>query len=287
MAGWSYADWKGVLYPQPAPRGFDPLAYLARYVDAIEINSTFYRPPKRTTAEKWVRRVETHPAFCFTAKLWRRFTHERGSAWTKKEARDTKAGLRPLLRSRRLGALLLQFPWSFRRTEENREWLGDVANEFAEFPLVLEVRHASWNVPELYASLADQGIGFVNIDQPLFRNSIKPSATATSRIGYVRLHGRNYKDWFRKGAGRDARYDYLYPPDELQDWVDRAEEVAQDPETGEVFVVANNHYKAQAVVNAIQAKSMATGAKQPAPAPLLDSYPDALAAYTTEEESDE
>ena len=101
----------------------------------------------------------------------------------------------------KLGALLLQFPWSFRRTEANQQWLDDVARVFDEFPLVVEVRHASWAVPEFYGELAEQGLGFVNIDQPLFCHSVKPSATTTSPVGYVRIHGRNYHEWFRKRSG--------------------------------------------------------------------------------------
>src|SRR5918996_3256205 len=75
-AGWSYPDWKGQVYPKPQPRGFDPLAYLAQFFDAVEINSTFYRIPDAKTTERWVARVAEHPDFRFTAKLWQGFTHE-------------------------------------------------------------------------------------------------------------------------------------------------------------------------------------------------------------------
>ena len=177
-----------------------------------------------------------------------------------------------------LGAVLLQFPWSFRRTDDNRIWLDDVTRAFAEFPLVVEVRHASWAVPEFYAELAERGIGFVNIDQPLFHNSIKPSATATAPVGYVRIHGRNYRDWFRKDAGVEARYDYLYTPAELERWAARSVEVAEAG-ADQVYAVANNHYRAKAAVNAIQLKSMLRDEPEPAPEPLYAEYEDALAAW--------
>jgi uncharacterized protein YecE (DUF72 family) len=276
VAGWDYKDWRGVVYPAPRPRGFDPLHYLASYVDLIEINSTFYRPPRRDVAAGWVERVADCRDFRFAAKLWRRFTHERASAWTKTEVKQTRTGLLPLLESGRLNALLVQFPWSFRNDETNRDWLDDVRRAFDDFPLVVEVRHAGWNEPRFFDWLAENGVGFVNIDQPLFRKSIKPSAVGTAHTGYVRVHGRNYMDWFRKNAGRDARYDYLYSLDELKPWVRRTREIAADDQVEEIDVVFNNHYKGQAVVNALQFEKMATRRKVEVPDPLARAYPNAL-----------
>ena len=123
-AGWLYKDWEGIVYPKPRPKGFDPLEFLAGFFNTVEINSTFYHPAKAATAEKWIERVADYPDFRFTAKLWKRFTHERASAWTRAEVREVRAGFDKLNDSGRLGAVLLQFPWSFRRTEENREWLA-------------------------------------------------------------------------------------------------------------------------------------------------------------------
>ena len=91
-AGWLYKDWEGIVYPVPKPKGFDPLAYLAQYFSTIEINSTYYGSPLPATADKWVARVEPFPDFKFTAKLWKRFTHERKTAWTRAEVRDRRYG---------------------------------------------------------------------------------------------------------------------------------------------------------------------------------------------------
>ena len=277
-AGWSYRDWEGVLYPKPHPRGFDPLAYLSRYVDVVEVNSTFYRPVEPDVARRWVDRVSDASRFAFTAKLWKRFTHERDTAFTRSEVATVRRGFMPMHTAGKLGAVLLQFPWSFRRTEENRLWLDDVTRAFDEFPLVVEVRHVSWSVPEFYDELTERGIGFVNIDQPLFRHSVKPSATATAAVGYVRIHGRNYHDWFRKDAGVEARYDYLYTPSELEPWAERAREVAASG-ADDVYAIANNHYRAKAAVNAIQLASMVRDEPVPAPEPLLAAYEDELAEW--------
>jgi uncharacterized protein YecE (DUF72 family) len=285
VAGWDYADWKGVLYPDPFPKGFDRLEFLARYVDILEVNSSFYGPPTAKTAKRWLERVAEVEDFRFSAKLWQRFTHDRKNPWTRAEVAETKAGLRHLLRAERLSALVAQFPWSFRNVEENREWLDDVRRTFQEFPLVVEVRHASWNEPEVFAWLVENGVGFVNIDQPRFSKSIGPTAHATSHIGYIRVHGRNYMDWFRKNAGRDARYDYLYPVDELRPWVKRARSIAREPDVEAVDVIFNNHYRAQAVVNALQFEKLLTRRAVKAPALLAEHYGEALATAGVREAS--
>ncbi|MFW5950895.1 MAG: DUF72 domain-containing protein [Gemmatimonadota bacterium] len=279
VAGWSYDDWHGAVYPDPKPPGFDPLPYLARYLDLIEINSTFYRPPRPEYAERWANRVGQHPGFRFTAKLWRRFTHERGEAWSRDEVRAVRTGLKPLREHDRLDALLIQFPWSFKRNDASLEWLADLRAAFRDFPLVIEVRHASWNEPGFFEWLAAEGVGFVNIDQPLFSRSIPPSARGTARTGYVRVHGRNYQDWFRKGAGRDARYNYLYSREELEGWVERAREVARDDQVDTVEVVFNNHYRAQAVINALAFRSLLGDPHVVAPATLAETFPDEIQQY--------
>ncbi len=204
-------------------------------------------------------------------------------SWTRKEAKQVQDGLRPLHDAERLDAVLLQFPWSFKNEEASLEWLGDVVAEFEAFPLVVEVRHASWNEPSFHAWLAEAGVGLVNLDQPLFHRSIRPDARYTAGPGYIRVHGRNYKDWFRKdaGAGRDARYDYLYPPEELAPWAGRARSLAKDAADEHVDVVFNNHYKAKAVVNALQFQALLENRLVPAPAELVEAYPEALLPFTS------
>jgi uncharacterized protein YecE (DUF72 family) len=284
-AGWSYKDWDGVVYPAPRPRGFDPLAYLAGYFDAVEVNSTFYRPAAATAARRWAERAaegERAPGrFRFTAKLWQRFTHERAAAFTAADVDLVRRGLDVLADAGRLGAVLVQFPWSFKRDDAAREWLDDVTRAFgaggAGYPLAVEVRHASWDVPAFYAALAERGIGFVNVDQPLFKRSLGPSAAATAPVGYVRLHGRNADDWFRADAGVDERYDYLYTAEELGPWAERVRRVAAAaPET---YVVTNNHYRGQAVTNAVMLEAMVTGGPAAAPPGVAEAYGRVLGGY--------
>lgn len=269
-AGWSYKDWKGIVYPANTTSKFDELAYIAGFFDTIEINSTFYRPPAASTSEAWVNRVSANPSFKFTAKLYKPFTHERGKA-TEEDYSAYRRGIDPLAEAQRLGAVLIQFPWSFKNTEDSRQYLSDLLARFKDYPLVVELRHASWNRPGIYRSLERRQVGFCNIDQPLFARSIKPSARATSEVGYVRLHGRNYENWFSESAAPSDRYDYLYSPDELQPWIDNIKEVSSNAR--ETFVIANNHFTGKGVVNALEIKADIVGEKVPGPATLLDHYP--------------
>jgi len=161
------------------------------------------------------------------------------------------------MEAERLGALLMQFPWSFRNEPENRIYLRRLRDRFVDYPLVVEVRHASWIEPDVLDELAEVGVGLSNIDQPLFHRSVKPAALATSAVGYVRLHGRNYREWFSKKADVRARYDYLYTAQELEPWVDRIRTVAEDAR--DTYVVTNNHNLGTAVVNAFELKAFLSG----------------------------
>lgn len=249
-AGWAYEDWKGVVYPSDMPRGLHPLTFLCEKMDAMEVNSTFYRPPTARVSASWVQKVKSNPRFTFTVKLWERFTHERDMLWSDADVKTFIEGIAPLSDQRVLGAVLIQFPWSFRRTTENRGRLARILDAFARLPLALEVRHASWNMPELFKGLADRGVAFCNIDQPIFADSIEPSEAVTAQHAYVRFHGRNKGDWFREGAHRNDRYNYLYSTDELRPWVERIQRIRRAANV--VYVITNNHYRGQAVVNALE-----------------------------------
>lgn len=270
-AGWSYEDWEGIVYPPVKGQGFHPLEYLARFIDIVEINSTFYRPATPSMAYSWLRRVQAYADFLFTVKLLQMFTHQR-QAFTMKDVDYFKKGIEPLAIRQRLAAILIQFPWSFINTAENREYLEKLFSLFADFPLALEVRHSSWDRPDFYEFLKESRVAFCNIDQPVFHHSIKPSAIVTNpEFSYVRLHGRNYKDWFREEAGRDDRYNYLYSTVELEEWIGRIRKLAEG--SNRVFIITNNHYRGQALANALQIKNMLTGEKLQIPATLLEKYP--------------
>lgn len=267
LAGWSYKDWEGIVYP-PHGSKFDHLAYLANYFDTIEVNSSFYRIPPPTHSKSWVRRVEANPDFRFTAKLFRGFTHE------KKEASEADVAafrnfLDPLAEAERLGALLVQYPWSTKASPEDRDMIRATLDDFADYPLALEVRHATFQNENFLRELADRNVCFVNIDQPLFSDSVKPSGDVTGKVSYIRLHGRNYKKWFAHEESWE-RYDYLYSKEELEPWVERAEKMS---ESSEVYVITNNHFRGQAAVNAVEIKR-ALKQEAEVPGQLGETYPD-------------
>lgn len=271
-AGWSYDDWKGLVYPPGMGAREHPLAFLSRFFDTIEINTSYYRPLDPRHCEKWLDAVSGNPRFRFTAKLWKRFTHDRETPPGPEDRQRVVDGLRPLAAAGKLGAVLVQFPWSFRRTADNRRWLARVLDAFAEYPLALELRHASWNQPAVFDELARRRVGFCNIDQPLFNDSLPPTDLVTARVGYVRLHGRNAGDWFREDAGRDDRYNYLYSLEELDEWLRKIERIRA--RAREAYVITNNHYRGQAVVNAFELlDSLGQTPAPPPPASLVAEYP--------------
>jgi len=270
-AGWSYPDWKKILYPDPRPRGFHEATFLANFFDTIEINTSFYHPMQPAHAEQWIDRVAANPRFLFTAKLWKKFTHEEET--TSADAELVCAGFDILRNANRLGAMLLQFPFSFHNTPETLTRLKRLLDQFQNYPLVVEVRHSSWAKKEFYELLHERRVGFCNIDQPVIGRSIKPSERVTSRIGYVRLHGRRYDTWFSDDPASppSERYNYLYSEEELQPWAERIEHVAENAET--TFVVTNNHFQAKGIVNALQLMNLLTGNKIRIPEPLRSHYP--------------
>jgi len=276
-AGWSYTDWGGIVYPSPKPHGFHEATYLAEFFDTIEINTSFYHPMRREVAAHWVDRVASNPRFLFTAKLWQRFTHEEGA--TTEEEKLAREGFDVLQMAGKLGAVLLQFPFSFHNTRENLIRMGKLLHDFREYPLVVEVRHASWARPEFYAFLHERGAGICNIDQPVIGRSIQPGERTTSAVGYVRLHGRRHDTWFSDDPELPSheRYNYLYPESELEPWAARIRHVAAH--AAMTFVVTNNHYEGKGVVNALQLIHLLTKRRVKVPETLRHRYPllDAIA----------
>ncbi|MFC2171480.1 DUF72 domain-containing protein [Acidobacteriota bacterium] len=270
-AGWSYRDWEGIVYPKG--QGKDKLSSLASIFETIEINNTFYRIPGPRDAESWVCRTEGYKNFRFTVKLNRRFTHSREECDNSALAQFLE-GIKPLMVADRLGAILIQFPWSVKYNERELKRIQGLIEACKEYPCVLEFRHESWGCEEVYTCLRNMGAGWCNIDQPGLRQCLGMTSIATSTCAYVRLHGRNSKDWFRDGAGRDARYNYLYNEDQLAEWCTVIRELTS--KSADVFVICNNHFRGKAVCNALQLKGMLLGEKTRVPSALVEEYPEIL-----------
>ena len=282
-AGWSYKDWDGIFYPSGMQRSRQhPLEYLARFFDTTEINTSFYGPLKPELAKLWCRRVgAVNRNFVFTAKLYRAFTHSPSAVMeptsaatirpTDEDESRTREGLDAIAAEARLGALLIQFPLSFKNTSLNREYLDRLLRQFIEYPRVVEVRHSSWNDAETLAAFSQKNVGFCNIDQPVLGRSLTPTEHVTGAIGYVRLHGRNYAQWF-DSDNRNDRYNYLYNEGELTAWKERVESVSERAQT--TYVITNNHFESKAGVNALELKAMISGKRVLAPPTLIQKYPE-------------
>ncbi len=279
-AGWSYKDWEGIVYPAQLKKSQHPVEYLARYIDVLEINTSFYGHIKPEWGKLWCRMARSvNPQFQFTAKLNRAFTHspiavlESTSAdtirATDEDERLAKEGLESVAQEEMLGAVLAQFPISFKNTNAKRDYLETVIEKFKYFPLVVEVRHNSWTNEGTLRYFAEKGVAFCNIDQPSLGKAITPSEHVTAAIGYVRLHGRNYQQWFDSDS-RNDRYNYLYTEPELKGWKTRIDTIAG--KAGKTFVIANNHFEGKAAVNALQLKHMLTGRSVSVPNTLLKKY---------------
>lgn len=282
-AGWSYKDWDGILYPPEVTRKkIHPVEFLARFFDVIEINTSFYGHIRPELGRLWSRKAAAvNPDFLFTAKLHRSFTHsplavmEPTSAASirqnDKDERLAREGLDSLAAEGKLGALLIQFPVSFKNTSLNREYLEQLLRQFIAYPRVVEVRHESWNNAETLAEFMRQNVGFCNIDQPLLGRSLGATEHVTSAVGYVRLHGRNYEQWFDSDS-RNDRYNYLYKPAELEKWKEKIEIISKRAQS--TYVIANNHFQAKAAVNALELRHLLDGKQVLMPETLAKHYPE-------------
>ena len=252
-SGWSYppntgpGSWTGIFYPLTKT---DELKFYSRYFNAVEINSTFYRPCAPKTAEGWVKR--TPADFEFTVKAWQQFTHKK-EAWTPNEVEQFKEGIRPLIEADKLGCLLFQFPASFRHTPETIDRLKVLLDLFGDYPKAVELRHRSWGgvLPTLQSFDAVPAF----IDEPKFKDSIRQDfETVAGRFLYLRLHGRKFEKWWRH-EHRNERYDYLYSAEELQPYMVRLKSVLENKDIQRAYIFFNNHPSAKAVANAVMMRA--------------------------------
>ena len=266
VAGWSYPDWKGIVYTNSK---VDQLEYVSRFVDCVEINSTFYRPPFINNTKSWLRRTSEKKDFFFTAKLHHDFTHK-GKIDAEMVMYFHK-GFEPFLEADKLKNLLAQFRYDFADSPDSRRHLTLIVENFRDaFELAVEVRHKSWQDKGALDFLQELDVSVCNLDYPTTYNSFNLQHCTVGRSGYFRLHGRNREKWFSK-AGRDETYDYYYNTEELAGMHDRIEKLAEAYEF--LTVIANNHYRGAELANAIELKALLSGEKQPVPEGLLETYP--------------
>jgi uncharacterized protein YecE (DUF72 family) len=308
-SGWSYPSgkgkWNGLFYPATRSKkagtaGFDELRFYAEHFDTVEVNTTFYGQPRAEVARSWVER--TPRGFEFSLKLYQKFTHPKmfreaalkrapGSEGplldllaqvTQADIDEFRAGIDPLASSGRLGALLAQFPASFKDSPASRDYLAQLLGAFDDYPVAVELRHKSWSdaIVDTLSMLNAFGAAWVQIDEPKFRFSIRQNYLPNvSSFYYMRLHGRNAKAWWRHEASED-RYNYLYSRQELREFSDIAG--AAQTLVKKSYLYTNNHFASKSVVNAVMLKAQLG---QPIdgeyPPELVEHYPDMADLVTT------
>ena len=308
-SGWSYPSgkgrWNGIFYPATRSRrlgtdNFDELRFYSDHFNTVEVNSTFYGQPRPDVTRGWAAR--TPSGFEFSVKLYQKFTHPKmfretaqkgapgsGGALldllaqvTQPDIDDFRAGIDPLANAGKLGALLAQFPPSFKDSPASRDYLMHLLQAFHGYPLAVELRHRSWSdaMPDTLALLNAFGAAFVQIDEPKFRLSIRqnylPNVTS---FYYMRLHGRNAAQWWHHDKAED-RYDYLYSATELREFSDIAG--AANALVKKSYLYANNHFAAKAVTNAVMLKAqLGQPLESEYPPELVERYPELAGLVTT------
>ena len=308
-SGWNYptgkGTWNGLFYPatrskRDGTRDFDELRFYADHFDTVEVNSTFYGQPRPEVSRTWVER--TRPGFDFSVKLYQKFTHpsmfkdaalkrapgtvgallDLLAEVTQSDIDEFRAGIDPLAGAGRLGALLAQFPASFKDSPATRDYLAQLLRAFADYPVAVELRHRSWSdsIGDTLTMLNAFGAALVQIDEPKFRFSIRqnylPNATS---FYYMRLHGRNAAAWWRHEKSED-RYNYLYSGKELQEFAEIA--TAANELVKKSYLYTNNHFSSKSVVNAVMLKAQVG---QPIdgeyPRELVERYPEIASLVVT------
>jgi uncharacterized protein YecE (DUF72 family) len=295
-SGWSYptgnGTWNGLFYPatrskRDGTKDFDELRFYAEHFDTVEVNSTFYGMPRADVARQWVARTPT--GFEFSLKLYQKFTHPKmfreaalktapgaeGSLLdaltevTQSDIDDFRAGNDPLASAGRMGALLAQFPPSFKDTPASRDYLAALLRAFHDYPVAVELRHRSWSdaLGDTLSLLNGFGAAFAQIDEPKFRFSIRQNYLPNVKsFYYMRLHGRNAAQWWTHGKSED-RYNYLYPASELREFSDVIGAARRLVKKS--YLYTNNHYSSKSVVNALMVKAQLGE-------PIEGEYPPAL-----------
>lgn len=247
-SGFSYDDWIGPFYP-PGLNKREFLRFYAQEFSTCELNFTYYRIPEARTLEAMA--AKTPARFLFTLKANREMTHERED--TERAFAQFVAALDPLIQAEQLGCILVQFPWGFKNTPQNRDYLQLCRERLEGLPAVIEFRNREWITDEVFELLWTLDLGFCCVDQPRFRSLIPPIAETTSKVAYVRFHGRNVAKWWRHDQAWE-RYDYTYSEEELKEWVPKIQKL--DSEAQDTYIFTNNHYQGQAVDTARQLRML-------------------------------
>ncbi len=272
-SGYHFDDWIGRFNP-PKTSGKgraglsdseeadqDRLRFYLKYFAFVEINNTFYREASAAHLESLLGRSRASTQF--SVKVHRDISHT--AEWDSQVGRELMRrhveAAAPLVHAGKLYGFLIQLEDHVRLDDRKLDYLVSVASESIEggIDVHVELRHRSWHVEQALQTMNDNGIGICNTEIPPVPHAFPLKSYATSSKGYVRYSGRNLENWYPKGrqescrdriAARNARYDYDYSQEQIEERVLGQLALRQKVEC--VAVAYNNHYNAQAVMNAIQ-----------------------------------
>jgi uncharacterized protein YecE (DUF72 family) len=246
-SGFRYADWRGTFYPQTTSDD-DMLSYYAKRFSVVELNFTYYAIPKPSVIDRMVAR--TPEGFTFWVKANEATTHQQDRS----VAKAFNEAVAPARDAGRLAGILFQFPFSFRNVERSRAYVAALREDFPHDPLVVEFRNAEWAREPVFQFLRQQRLGYCCVDEPELKGLMPRLAIATSPIAYVRFHSRDASKWY-EGGGKE-RYNYMYKPEELQEWVPKTQTLASEAE--QVYIFFNNCHAGSAAINAQEFKKLLT-----------------------------
>jgi len=248
--GWEHEAYDNCFYPVPGEESLEKLRYYCRFFDTVEVRPAFWDDSLTADdARGWIGAVAANPHFLFDVKLHSSFTHKR--IMHPNKTRNVRSLLHELAKSDRLGALLIQLPYSFTNTSANRFHLVKLAEIFSGFPVHVELRHESWHQPNLMSFLSENQLHPVSADLPRTRQFMPFITEVVGETAYLRLHGRNERGWLIDEM--DTRYDYLYNRRETLELKHRLNALSR--KCRRVIVIFNNTTAGKAIANALQLKA--------------------------------
>jgi len=265
-------DW----YPPDLPAR-ERLPWYAEHFEAVEVNSTFYAVPARSTVARWAQ--ITPPGFTFDIKLHRVLsrhsapldslpkelrarakTTDRGRVKLDKRLCDALCdaileAVEPLAEAGKLAAFLLQLSPAFRPRDERLDPLGPLIERLAPHPVAIELRHRGWldekRRERTLGWMSEHGAVWVCNDAPESAKhvTIMPPVDAVTRDGlsYFRAHGRNLEGYTR-GRTVAERFGWRYSDEELEEIGQRAKWLEE--QAGSVRLHFNNNRGSDAPVAA-------------------------------------
>jgi uncharacterized protein YecE (DUF72 family) len=286
------------FYPPGLPAG-ERLAYYSQRFDTVELDSTYYRLPVESMAERWVE--QTPEDFVMHVKAFGVMTRhpvkreqlppdlrdeapvdDRGRVdrppreFRAEVFRQFREALDPLRRAEKLGGILFQFPPYVVYKAASLDYLTWAREQIGDDEMLVEFRHTSWFEEsvrsDMLSFLEEHGMSLVVVDAPKVEaKNVPPTLLAlTSPTLYLRFHGRNADTWNVRGRSAAERFDYLYSDEELREWVGPLRELSEQAENAYVLFNNNNRspggdggWVSQAATNAQSLRQLLKDAQVP------------------------